>query len=141
MRYVVRIAEFSESSNLRTQNALSGYSWEHASSSVELTSVPSLTLLGSRKERLSRIRTWLYVAKEQARGSNTFYGEWRRFPWGTNAKRVCLLTIVVLSSDGASPPKISSIYWLMWSSSQTSKPAAAHILWRMAKVLFREDQR
>jgi len=34
MRYVVRIAEFSESSNLRTQNALSGYSWEHASSSV-----------------------------------------------------------------------------------------------------------
>jgi len=34
MRYVVRIAEFSESSNLRTQNALSGYSWEHASSSA-----------------------------------------------------------------------------------------------------------
>ena len=30
----MRIAEFSESSNLRTQNALSGYSWEHASSSA-----------------------------------------------------------------------------------------------------------
>ena len=37
MRYVVRIAEFSESSNLRTQIALSGYSWEHASSRVKLT--------------------------------------------------------------------------------------------------------
>src|SRR5262249_8483373 len=49
MRYVVRIAEFSESSNFRTQNALSGYSWEHASSSVELTSVPSLTLSGDRE--------------------------------------------------------------------------------------------
>jgi len=33
----VRIAEFSESSNLRTQIALSGYSWEHASSRVKLT--------------------------------------------------------------------------------------------------------
>ena len=34
MRYVMRIAEFSESSNLRTQIALPGYSWEHASSSI-----------------------------------------------------------------------------------------------------------
>jgi hypothetical protein len=33
MRYVMRIAELSESSNLRTQNALPGYPWEHVSSS------------------------------------------------------------------------------------------------------------
>ena len=29
----MRIAELSESSNLRTQNALPGYPWEHVSSS------------------------------------------------------------------------------------------------------------
>jgi hypothetical protein len=34
MRYVMRIAEFSESSNLWTQIALSGYAWEHASLSI-----------------------------------------------------------------------------------------------------------
>ena len=37
MRYVMRIAEFSESSNLWTQIALSGYPWEHTSLSVGLT--------------------------------------------------------------------------------------------------------
>jgi len=30
MRYVMRIAESSESSNVRTHLALPGYSWEHA---------------------------------------------------------------------------------------------------------------
>ena len=34
MRYEMRIAEFSESSNLRTQIALPGYPWEHASSRI-----------------------------------------------------------------------------------------------------------
>ena len=34
MRYVMRIAEFSESSNLRTHIALLGYPWEHACLSV-----------------------------------------------------------------------------------------------------------
>ena len=37
MRYVMRIAEFSESSNLWTQIALSGYPQEHTSLSVGLT--------------------------------------------------------------------------------------------------------
>ena len=34
MRYVMRIAEFSESSNLWTQIALSGYAWKHTSLSI-----------------------------------------------------------------------------------------------------------
>ena len=34
MRYVMRIAEFSESSNLWTQIALSGQTWEHTSLSI-----------------------------------------------------------------------------------------------------------
>ena len=34
MRYVMRIAEFSESSNFWTQMALSGYAQEHASLSI-----------------------------------------------------------------------------------------------------------
>ena len=35
MRYVMRIAEFSESSNLWTQMALLGYAWKHASLSID----------------------------------------------------------------------------------------------------------
>jgi len=34
MRYVMRIAELSESSNFRTQIALLGYPWEHVSPSL-----------------------------------------------------------------------------------------------------------
>jgi hypothetical protein len=39
MRYVMRIAEFSESSNLWTQMALSGYSWKHASLSISFNPI------------------------------------------------------------------------------------------------------
>ena len=36
MRYVMRIAEFSESSNFRTQIALSGYTWKYTSLTIGL---------------------------------------------------------------------------------------------------------
>ena len=42
MRYVMRIAEFSESSNLWTQIALSGYPWEHTSLTIGLNPVSYL---------------------------------------------------------------------------------------------------
>jgi hypothetical protein len=61
-------------------------------------------LLGSRKERLDEDRD---VALRCERASPRRHNiRWRMAKAVlANAKRVCLLTIVVLSSDGASPPK------------------------------------
>ena len=54
MRYVMRIAELSESSNLWTQIALSGQSWEHTSLSIGFNlSQQRLSLLENELSRFS----------------------------------------------------------------------------------------